>query len=94
MPGESEALRQLTEKMLLRRGRRSAICRVYPPGGAGSIYTLILEDSGIREQFFMDVAQVKKFVETGNEQFVLHEIRTAVRNLDRLVTKKNTARRR
>ena len=94
MADNSVALRQLIEKHLLHRGLRSAICRVYQPAGLGHNYTVIMEESGIREQFFMDVSQVEKFLQTGNEQFVLNEVRTAVRNLDRLVTKKKTARQR
>ena len=92
MSDSSAAVRQLIEKLLLHRNMRNAACHVYKPVGLGRMYTVILEASGIREQFFMDGAQVEKFVQTGNAQFVLDEIRTAVRNLDRLVTKKKTAR--
>jgi predicted nucleotide-binding protein (sugar kinase/HSP70/actin superfamily) len=86
------ALRQLIEKHLLHRGRRNAICHVYLPVGLSHTYTIILEEIGVREQFFMDVSQVEKFIQTGNQQFVLNEVRTAVRNLDRLVNKKKMAR--
>jgi hypothetical protein len=60
--------------------------------GLSHTYTIILEEIGVREQFFMDVSQVEKFIQTGNQQFVLNEVRTAVRNLDRLVNKKKMAR--
>ena len=92
MADNSVTLRQLIEKHLLHRGRRTAICRVYHPVGLGHTYTVMLEEIGIREQFFMDATQVEKFIQTGNEQFVLNEVRTAVRNLDRLVNKKKAAR--
>jgi hypothetical protein len=85
-------LRQLIEKLLIRRGRRNASCRVFSPAGMGRSYTVILEEAGIREQFFLDNSDVERFGETGNEQFLLAEIRTGIRNLDRLVTKKKTAR--
>jgi hypothetical protein len=77
--------------MLMQRGRRGASCRVFAPGGSARNYTVILEESGIREQFFIESGQVDRFVETGNEQFVLTAIRSGVRNLDRLVTKKKSA---
>ena len=88
----SSNVRQLAEKMLLHRGLRGASCRVFAPAGMGRAYTVIVEQSGIREQFFIDTQDVERFAETGNEQFVLNDIRTGVRNLDRLVMKKKTAR--
>ena len=91
MADNSVALRQLIEKHLLHRGRRNAICRVYLPVGLSHTYTVILEEIGVREQFFMDASQVEKFIQTSNPQFVLNEIRTAVRTLDRLVNKKKAA---
>ena len=92
MPDVSGHLRQLVEKTLVRRGRRGASCRVFAPGGVTRTYSVILEESGIREQFFIENAHVERFAETGNEQFVLSHIRSGIRNLDRLVTKKKTAR--
>jgi len=92
VPDFSGHLRQAVEKMLIHRGRRNASCRVFAPGGGSRGYSVILEEAGIREQFFIEHAQVERFAETGNEQFVLNDIRTGIRNLDRLVTKKKTAR--
>ena len=92
MPEFSVNLRQLIEKTLLRRGRRNAACRVYPPTGSLRSYSVILEEAGVREQFFIDNSAVEKFAETGNEQYALDYVRTAVRNLDRKITKKKTAR--
>ena len=92
MPDFSGHLRQLVEKMLLHRGRRAASCRVFAPGGGTRAYTVILEESGIREQFFIEHAHVERFAETGNDQFVLSYIRSGIHSLDRLVTKKKTAR--
>ena len=94
MPDLSGHVRQLIEKHLIHRGRRAASCRVFAPGGVTRSYSVILEEGGIREQFFLDNAHVERFVETGNEQFVLNEVRTGIRNLDRLLTKKKTARER
>ncbi|MBI3934471.1 MAG: hypothetical protein HY316_07235 [Acidobacteria bacterium] len=94
MPDFSGHLRQMVEKMLVQRGRRNASCRVFAPGGGTRTYSVILEESGIREQFFIENAYVERFAETGNEQFVLTYIRAGIRNLDRLVTKKKTARER
>ena len=93
MPDLTGNLRQLVEKMLIRRGQRNATCRVFQPsGGMGRNYSVVLEEAGIREQFFLDVSDVERFVETGNEQFILGEIRTGLRNLERLVNKKKSAR--
>ena len=92
MPDVSSNVRQLIEKLLLHRGLRGASCRVFSPAGLGKTYTIILEQSGIREQFFLDTQDVERFAETGNEQFVLNDIRTGIRNLDRLVMKKKSAR--
>jgi len=94
VPDFSGHLRQIVEKMLIQRGRRNATCRVFAPGGGNRNYSVILEESGIREQFFIDSPQVERFAETGNEQFVLNSIRAGIRNLDRLVTKKKAARER
>jgi len=87
-------LRQLVEKMLIQRGRRRASCRVYAPAGVTRTYSVILEEAGVREQLFIEVSHVERFAESGNEQFVHSEIRNAVRDLDRKVTRKKTARER
>jgi hypothetical protein len=78
--------------MLLHRGRRGASCRVFAPGGGNRSYTVILEESGIREQFFIENARVERFAESGNDQYVLTYIRSGIHNLDRLVTKKKSSR--
>ena len=85
-------VRLLIEKMLIRRGQRNATCRVFQPNSMGRNYSVVLEEAGIREQFFLDGSEVERFVETGNEQFILAEIRTGMRNLERLVNKRKTAR--
>ena len=78
--------------MLLHRGRRGASCRVFAPGGGTRTYSVILEEGGIREQFFIENKHVERFAESGNEQYVLTYIRTGIHNLDRLVTKKQKSR--
>jgi hypothetical protein len=94
VPDFSGHLRQAVEKMLLHRGRRGASCRVFAPGSGNRAYTVILEEGGIREQFFIDNRHVEQFAETGNEQFVQTYIRAGIHGLDRLVTKKKAARNR
>jgi len=66
----SGPLRHVVEKMLLHRGRRAASCRVLAPAGGPRTYSVLLDEAGIREQFFIDLQHVEKFAETGNEQFV------------------------
>ncbi|HWP84634.1 MAG TPA: hypothetical protein VNN17_05555 [Terriglobia bacterium] len=94
MPDFSGHLATLVEKMLLHRGKRNTRFRVFPPSANTRSYSVILEESGIREQFFIEHAYVERFAESGNEQFVLGSIRAGINNLDRLVTKKKTARHR
>jgi hypothetical protein len=92
VPEFSSNLRQLIEKLLIHRGRRNATCRVFPPAGGIRSYSIVLEEAGIREQFFIENAHVERFAESGNEQYVLTYVRAGIRNLDRLVTKKKAAR--
>ena len=92
MPDYCHSLRRVVEKMLIHRGRRNATCRVFPPASGTRTYSVVLEESQVREQFFLDPGQVEQFAKTGNEQYVLTDVRSGVRNLDRLVTKKKTAR--
>jgi hypothetical protein len=80
--------------MLLHRGKRSTTCRVFPPGGGARGYTVILEESGIREQFFIENRHVQQYAETGNEQFVNGYIRSGIQGLDRLVNKKKAGKKR
>ena len=94
MPDFSSNLRLLVEKLLIHRGRRNATCRVFAPAGGLRSYSILLEEAGVREQFFIENAHVELFAESGNEQYVLSYIRNGIRNLDRLVTKKKTARER
>jgi hypothetical protein len=86
----SGPLRQLVEKMLMHRGRRRATCRVFPP--TNGPYSVIIDEAGVREQFSIDQHHVAKFGETGNDQFVLNDIRNGVRNFDRMMTKKKAGR--
>jgi hypothetical protein len=76
--------------MLIHRGRRMLPACVFAPGGGTRGYSDPGREPG-REQFFIEISHVERFAETGNEQFSA-EIRAAVRNLDRLVRKKKTAR--
>ena len=92
MADYSGPLRQVVEKMLMHRGRRKATCRVFPP--TSGPYSVLIDEGGVREQFSVDQHHVAKFAETGNEQFVLNEIRNGVRNFDRMVTKKASSRQR
>jgi hypothetical protein len=92
LPDYSHSLRQLVEKMLIHRGRRNATCRVFPPASGTRTYSVVLEESQVREQFFLDPGQVEQFGRTGNEQYVLTDVRSGVRSLDRLLTRKKTAR--
>ena len=94
MADYSGPLRLLVEKMLMHRGRRAANCRVFAPASGPRAYSVIVDEAGVRDQFFIDVVRVEKFAETGNEQFVLNEIRNGVRNFDRMVTKKIAGRHR
>jgi hypothetical protein len=90
----STNLRQLIEKLLIHRGRRNATCRVFPPNVGTRLYTVLLEERGVREQFFIESAHVDRYAESGNEQYVLTYIRSGLRNLDRLLTKKKVGRER
>jgi hypothetical protein len=94
VPDFSVNLRQLIEKLLIRRGLRNVTCRVFPPSVGSHLYSVLLEERGVREQFFIENAHVQRFGETGNEQDVLTDIRAALRNLDRLVAKRKSARER
>lgn len=87
----SAALSQLIEKLLLHRGKRDFSCRVYPPAAGLRSYSVVLEGNRIREQFFLEPHRVEQFALTGNEQYVLTDVRTALRNLERLVVKHKPA---
>jgi hypothetical protein len=94
MADHSAPLRQLIEKLLLYRGLRNAKCRVFAPAAGVRSYSVVIEESGVREQFLLELAHVEQFLATGNEQNVLTDIRSALRNLDRQVNKKKAARER
>lgn len=87
-----ENLRMLIEKLLMYRGRRFTTCRVFPPSPGSRVYSLILEESGIREQFYLDAMHVEQFAKTGNDQQIMTDIRAALRNLDRQLMKKKLKR--
>ena len=83
-------LTQLIQKLLLYRGSRDVICRVFPPGPTQRSYSVILEKGQHREQFFLDSTKVGQFAKTGIDLYVLTEIRVAFRNLDRLERRRSS----
>ncbi|MSO19286.1 MAG: hypothetical protein EXQ56_02305 [Acidobacteria bacterium] len=89
MSEAAEKVRVLIEKLLLHKGMRGVICRVFPPGGSGggSRYTVLLEKGTVREQVFLDIVAVQRYTQTGNEQFVLSPIRAAIHNIERIQKK-------
>lgn len=90
MVDAATSLTQLIEKLLLYRGIRNVICRVFPPGPTKHTYSVILEKDRHREQFFLDSKKVAQFARTGMELYVLTEIRLAFRNLDKLERRKSS----
>ena len=93
MQSAATAISQLIEKLLLNRGRRGTTCKVYAPTGGVRTYSVVLEEGHSREQFSLDPVRSAEFTTTGNEQYVLSEVRTALRNLDRQLLKRKTTRR-
>ena len=89
----STAISQFIEKFLLYRGRRSTTCRVYAPTGGMRTYSVFLEEDRLREQFYLDPTRAEEILTTGNEQYVLTEVRSALRNLDKQLLKRKSARR-
>ncbi|MBI4458851.1 MAG: hypothetical protein HY648_02180 [Acidobacteria bacterium] len=94
MADASTKLTHYIEKLLLFRGRREVTCRVYPPASSLRFYSVILEGPQLREQFSLDARQVEHFAETGDEQYVLTEIRSALRSLERQLAKRKPGSRR
>ena len=89
----AESLSLLIEKFLLHRSRRDITCRVYSPSGNLRTYSVILEGNRVRQQFYLETNRAEQYAQTGNEQYVLNEARTALRNLERMEMKRNSARR-
>jgi hypothetical protein len=85
-----DKLRIIVEKLCLHKGKRGLVCRVFPPGSGSRGYTIVLEYNRIREQVFLDSSTVAQFERTGNEQFVLNSIRTAIHNLERMEKKNDS----
>ena len=92
MADYSERVRLLVEKLLLHRGRRHATCRVFPPSPGARTYSVLLEESQVREQFYVETSQIEQFVKTGNDRYILSSVRGAFHNLDRQVLKKKASR--
>ncbi len=90
MVDAATSLTQLIEKLLIYRGNRNVICRVFPPGPTKRTYSVILEKDRHREQFFLDSKKVGQFARTGIELYVPTEIRVAFRNLDKLDRRKSS----
>lgn len=90
MVDAATSLTQLIQKLLIYRGNRDVICRVFPPGPTKRTYTVILEKDRHREQFFLDSKKVGQFARTGIELYVLTEIRVAFRNLEKLNRRKSS----
>lgn len=90
MVDAATSLTQLIQKLLIYRGNRDVICRVFPPGPTKRTYTVILEKERHREQFFLDSKKVGQFAKTGIELYVLTEIRVAFRNLDKLERRRSS----
>ncbi len=90
MVDATTSLTQLIQKLLIYRGKRNVICRVFPPGPTKRTYTVILEKDRHREQFFLDSKKVGQFAKTGIELYVLTEIRVAFRNLDKLERRRSS----
>ena len=91
MPSVSVSLSQYIEKMLLLRGKRGVKCRIYPPTGSLRTYSVLLEGAQLREQFSLDARLVEQFATTGDDQSVRTEVRTALHNLERRLSKRKSA---
>ncbi|MBI3894632.1 MAG: hypothetical protein HY313_01740 [Acidobacteria bacterium] len=93
MPDASVSVMQFIEKLLLFRGARDISCRVYPPAANLRTYSVILEGHQYREQFYLDARQVEEFAKTGEERYILTEVRAALRNLEKQIIKRKASRR-
>ena len=86
--GGSEQMSQFIKKLLMLRGARNVICRVFPPTPGQRAYLIILERDRVREQFFLRPAHGAAFGSTGLDVAMQTEVRTALHNLDRLSRRK------
>ena len=94
MPDASASLVKYIEKLLLLRGRRDVTCRVYPPVASLRTYSVLLEGYELREQFSLNARHVEHFATTKDDHYIRTEVRTALRNLERLLAKRKSASRR
>lgn len=89
-PTSVTLLAQYIEKMLLYRSRRDVRCRVFAPVAGGRSFSVILETSEHREQINLEVRQIDQFVKTGADQYIVSEIRSALRSLDKRALKRDS----
>ena len=80
----SEQMGHFIKKLLVLRGARNVICRVFAPNSGQRAYVIILEKDGVREQFYLSPKHGTASGSAGLELAVQTEIRAALRNLDRL----------
>jgi len=86
------SLFRLIEKLLFQRGGRNITCRIFKPTAPGNPYPALLEKGAVSEQFFLKPRDVEQFVRSGNDTNVTAEALTALRNLDRRLKRKSSAR--
>ena len=86
--GASEQMSQLIKKLLMLRGARNVICRVFPPSSGQRAYVVILERDRVREQFLLSPRIGAGLGSQGLELAVQTEVRTALHNLDRLAKRR------
>ena len=84
----SEHMSQFIKKLLVLRGARNVICRVFPPSPGQRAYLIILERDRVREQFYLNPKFGAALGNVGLELAAQTEIRTALHNLDRLSRRK------
>ena len=84
----SERMSQFVKKLLILRGARNVICRVFAPNAGQRGYLIILERDGVREQFYLNPKYGAALGNVGLELAAQTEIRTALHNLDRLNRRK------
>ena len=80
----SEKMSQFIKKLLVLRGARNVICRVFAPTSGQRNWSIILERDGVREQFSLNPKHGAATGGAGLELAAQTEIRTALHNLDRL----------
>ena len=79
-----DKIRVLVEKLALHKGKRGLVCRVFAPGAGSRAYTIVLEHSGVREQFFLEPNLVALYERSGMDQQIQNSVRMALHNLERL----------